>query len=175
MTAATALLYRDSGTLTSGHGTTQASAEGGTTIGRNEAGSAVLPIPATTGTAFSWDFWYYLDVTVAGSPATNFSNRTVAKSAATTGLKAWYKAVASGAYVQPTAPLAADAGTNGATPAGFTEISTTPAVYDSSSIASNTGQNGKYVQYGWGVDNSFAGGPGSYGAGNILLGYDEGP
>jgi hypothetical protein len=176
MTAATVLGYRDSGVLTSGHGTTVASAEGGVTIGRSEDGTTTVPVPTSTGTHFSWDYWYSLQVTVAGSPTTHLSNRNIQLSgAAATGLHNWYKAVNSGSYVQPTTNLGVDSGSNGATPSGYTEVTTSPAVYDSSSITSGTGQNGKYVQNGWGIDNLYVGGGGSISTSSIDLIYDEGP
>jgi hypothetical protein len=176
MTAATVLAYRDSGVLTSGHGTTVASAEGGVTIGRSEDGLTTIPVPTATGTHFSWDYWYSLQVTVAGSPTTHLSNRRTQISAGpATGLLNWFKAVNAGSYVQPTTTLAADSGSNGAMPAGYTANTTSPTVYDSSSIASGTGQNGKYTQNGWGIDFTYVGGGGSIGTSDVDLLFDEGP
>ena len=175
--AATITAFRDSGALTAGHGTTRASAEGGVTYARNEAGTTVIPIPTATGTHFSWDIWLYLWCS-AGGGSTHISAKTLQLATAiATGLHHWFQNVAAGSYVQPTGNIAADAGTNGATPAGYTEdVSASATSWDSSSVAAtNSAMASSYAQVGLGVDNLFAGGGGTASLPNLTMAYTEGP
>lgn len=150
-------------------------AETGAKMGRDdtETGTTVVPIPNVTGTNFSWYKQFALDVTGTGS--TNISNRNVALSgAASTGLFLFFKAAAS--YVQAASGnKPADSGSNGNTPAGYTLLSTSKAVYDAASVSSgSTGRNGGFCLIVMGVDNTYVGGAGSaISLPNALLYYDE--
>lgn len=174
---ATITMYRDSGVLTGGHGTTRGSAEGGYAFGRSEDGLTVIPIPTATGTHFSWETWLYLWCS-AGGGTTHISNKKVQlASAIATGLHEWFRAVAAGSYVQPAAVAAADAGANGATPGSDTEIvSASATVFESTSVAAaNSAMASEYCVAAIGVDNSFAGGGGSSALPTLNMIYDEGP
>lgn len=154
-----------------------ANAEGGVTFNLADSitSTTPVPIPTATGTNFSWIKNLVLAVTGTGTTA--ITNRTVAMgSSPSTGLKLHWKDVAVGSYAQAASgnrPTAS--GSNGATPAGYTNMTTTPAQYDNTSVAtSGTGPNGDIAVCVMGVDNLFVGGPGSATAlPNILLGYDE--
>ncbi len=150
-------------------------AETGITFSRedSQSGTTPIPIPTATGTHFAWQKNLGLNVTVAGT--TSISNRRVSLSAnPATGLLLWFKA--SNVYTDPASGNApADAGTNGATPTGYTQITTSTQVYDNASVAtSSTGRNGQFCIVTLGVDNTYTGGAGSAIAlPNILLTYDE--
>jgi hypothetical protein len=162
-----------------------ANAEGGITF--NLADSATdtttpIAIPTSTGTNFSWLKHLVLSVTGAGT--TNISNRNIYMgSSATSGLALFFDAITVASYTQAASGnRPASSGSNGATPSAgsypggsFTAMTTSPQVYDSSSVASSgTGPNGKMVVVCMGTDNTYAGGPGTAVAlPNIVLRYDE--
>jgi hypothetical protein len=140
-----------------------------------KSGTTAIAIPSTTGTNYSWYKYLGLDVTATGT--TTLTNRTVASSATlTTGLFLYWQATASASYTQPSSGnKPANSGSNGATPAGYTLMTTTPAQYDNTSVAtSGTGLNGKLAQIVFGVDNTYTAGAGSaISLGNLLIAYDE--
>jgi hypothetical protein len=141
-------------------------------------GGTPIPIPTTGGpgaTNYSWIKNLALEVTVAASPATTISNRTIRLAGgAAGGLTVHWKV---GAYAQPAVGnMPADNPTNNdAVPSGYTIATTSPATYDASSITGGTtGRNGSMIQVVFGVGFNFAGGPGSNtGLPNIIAGYDE--
>lgn len=154
-----------------------ASAEGGITFNLADSATSTTPIaiPTATGTNFSWLKNFVLAVTVAGT--TTISNRRISLSAnPSTGLLLWFQAVAVASYAQAASGnRPASSGSNGATPSGYTQITTSTTVYDSSSVASSsTGPNGKMAVCVVGVDNTYTGGPGSaISLPSIILTYDE--
>lgn len=137
--------------------------------------SAPISIPTATGTTFSWKKSVALRVTATGS--TNISNRKVYMgSSPATGLQLFWKVVAVASYTQSASGnRPADAGSNGATPSGYTLMTTTPALFDNTSVAtSSTGANGDLIEVVLGVDNTYAGGGGSSQAvPSIKMDYDE--
>ena len=157
---------------------TLANAEGGVTFNLADSitdTTTPVAIPTATGTVFSWIKNLVLAVTVAGTTA--ITNRRISQSGApATGLQLFWKAVTVASYAQAaTGNRPASSGSNGATPAGYTLMTTTPAVYDAASVAtSGTGANGGMAVCCIGVDFSFAGGPGSATAlPSIIETYDE--
>ncbi len=154
-----------------------ANAETGAKFNREDslAGTTPVPIPTATGTNFSWIKNFVLYVTTLGT--TTISNRRISMSGATaTGLQLFWEAVAVASYAQASSGnQPAASGSNGATPAGYTLMTTSLVQYDSTSVSSgSTGTNGKMAVCVLGVDNTFAGGPGSATAlPSILLTYDE--
>ncbi len=154
-----------------------ASAEGGCKFNLADSLTSTTPIaiPTATGTNFSWIKNLVIAVTVTGT--TSLSNRTVKQSTSTsTGLQLFWKAVAVGSYAQAASGnRPSSSGSNGATPAGYTLMTTTATAYDSSSVASSsTGPNGSMCVCVLGVDNTFAGGAGSaISLPDIVLSYDE--
>jgi len=134
--------------------------------------SAPVPIPTATGTNFSWLKNLALEVT--GAAATSLSNRKAAlASSPTSGLLVHFKYSAT--YAQAASGnMPAASGSNGATPAGYTQMTTTPQSYDNASASANsTGRNGGFCQVVLGVDYSYAGGGGQATLPNILISYDE--
>jgi hypothetical protein len=154
-----------------------ANAETGVTFNLADSITATTPIaiPTTTGTNFSWPKNLVTAVTVAGT--TTMSNRTVKMgSSPSTGLALFWKAVAVASYAQAASGnRPASSGSNGATPAGYTLMTTTAAQYDNTSVAtSSTGPNGSMAVCVLGVDNTYVGGAGTAIAlPNIVLSYDE--
>jgi hypothetical protein len=154
-----------------------ANAEGGVTFNLADSITATtpVPVPTSTGTNFSWIKNLVLAVT--GTGTTNITNRTVNMgSSPTTGLKLHWKDVAVASYAQSASgnrPTAS--GSNGATPAGYTNMTTSPAQYDNTSVAtSGTGPNGDMCVTVMGVGNDYVSGAGSAIAlPNIVLSYDE--
>lgn len=155
-----------------------ANAEGGITWDLADSATDTttpIAVPTTTGTVFSWIKNLVLYVTATGT--TTISNRRVSMSgAASTGLALFWEAVTVGSYAQAASgnrPTAS--GSNGATPSGFTAMTTTATVYDSASVASSsTGTNGKMAVCVFGVDNTYTGGPGTaIAVPSIILTYDE--
>lgn len=154
-----------------------ANAEGGIKFNREDTatGTTPVPVPTSTGTNYSWIKNLVLAVTATGT--TNISNRNIYMgSSPSTGLKLHWKAVAVASYAQAASgnqPTAS--GSNGATPAGYTNMTTSAAQYDNASVAtSSTGPNGGMAVCAMGVDNSYVGGPGSaISLPNIILQYDE--
>lgn len=134
-----------------------------------------IPVPTATGTVFSYIKNLVLAVTVGGT--TTISNRNIYMSGATaTGLALFWEAVAVASYAQASSGnRPAASGSNGATPAGFTAMTTSAAVYDSAAVASSgTGPNGKMAVVALGVDHTYVGGAGTAIAlPAINLQYDE--
>lgn len=159
----------------SGAGPTLANAETGAKYNREEslAGATTpVPVPTATGTAFSWGKVFCLEVTTADT--TSISNKRHRISAApTTGLALWFKDDGA-TYTRVTAAAAADAGTNGATPAGYTAAPTSDTVYDAASVTAALGRVSDYLTYALGVSNNYAGGAGAAVAlPSLILTYDE--
>ena len=166
------------GQIGTGSSVSWANAEGG--IKWNLADSATdtttpIAIPTATGTNFSWIKNLVLAVTVTGT--TTISNRRIALSGSpSTGLNLWFKAVAVASYAQATSGnRPSSSGSNGATPTGYTQITTSNTVYDSSSVSSgSTGPNGSMAVCVIGCDNLYTGGAGTnVSTPSILLVYDE--
>ncbi len=155
-----------------------ASAEGGMKWNLSDSAtdtSTPIQIPTATGTNYSWIKNLVLYVTAAGT--TTISNRRVSlASSPSTGLAVHWKQVAVASYAQAASGnRPASSGSNGATPAGYTAMTTTPAVYDNTSVAtSSTGPNGDMAVMVLGVDSTYAGGPGSaISLPTIVFTYDE--
>lgn len=155
-----------------------ANAEGG--ISFNLADSLTdtttpIAIPTSTGTNFSWIKNLVLAVT--GTGTTNMTNRTVKMSgSATTGLALWWKDLAVASYAQAASGnRPASSGSNGATPTGYTSMTTTAQQWDNTSHSTgSTGPNGDMCVVVAGVDFTYAGGAGSSTAlPSIILSYDE--
>jgi len=134
-----------------------------------------ISVPTATGTVFSWLKNLALAVTSTGTTA--MTNRRVAMSGALpTGLSLWFKDVAQASYAQAASgnrPTAS--GSNGATPSGYTAVTTSNQQWDNTSHAtSGSGPNGDMCVMVMGVDNTYTGGAGNaVSLGNILLTYDE--
>ena len=145
----------------------------------NQSSSTGIPIPSSTGTKYSYLKYLLLDVT--GTSSTSITNRRISwASGPSTGLTGFFKDQPTYTQNNGTQGTAAgnyptDAGSNGATPTGYTAMSTTPQVWDNTSVSTgSTGRNGDYCQTCLGVDSTFAGGPGAASLPNITLTYDEG-
>lgn len=154
-----------------------ANVEGGCKFNLADSATSTTPIaiPTATGTVFSWIKNLALAVTATGTTA--ITNRTIYQSTTTsTGLKLFWKQVAVASYAQAASGTRpSSSGSNGATPAGYTLMSTTPAQYDNTSVATtSTGINGDMAVCVLGVDNLFVGGPGNATTlPSIIIGYDE--
>lgn len=165
------------GQIGTGASVSWANAEGGIKFNLEDtiSGTTPIAIPTATGTNFSWLKNLVLSVTVAGT--TNITNRTVKMSgAASTGLALFWKAVAVASYAQAASgnrPTAS--GSNGATPAGYTSMTTSAVQYDNTSVAtSGTGPNGSMAVCVMACDNLYVGGAGSaITLPSITLSYDE--
>ena len=162
--------------IATGAGPTLATAETGAKYNREDtlAGTASpIPRPVATGTAFSYRKTFCLDVTATSD--TTITNRKIhIASTPTTGLAMWYIDLAD-TYTQATGNADTDAGTNGATPTGYTSMPTSATLFDSGSdSAGATGRSGDYVGVALGVSNNYAGGAGSAIAlPTMTLTYDE--
>lgn len=159
-----------------GASVTWANAEGGVKWNLDDSISGTTPvaIPTATGTVFSW--LKNLGLYVTATSTTSITNRTVKTSASLpTGLALFWKTVAVGSYVQASSGnRPASSGSNGATPAGYTLMSTTAAQYDNTSVAtSSTGPNGSMCVIVGAADNTYTGGAGVISLGNVILSYDE--
>lgn len=160
-----------------GASVTWANAETGLKFNKEDtlAGTTPIAIPNATGTNYSWIKSTALAVTTAGTTA--ITNRRISLSTTTaTGLQAFWKAVAVGSYAQAAVGnLPAASGSNGATPAGYTLMSTTATLYDNTSVSTaSTGPTGSMAVLVVGVDNTFVGGAGSATAlPSIIITYDE--
>lgn len=170
-----ATLRADIGT---GGSVSWASAEGG--IKWNRADSATdtttpIPVPTATGTNYSWIKNLSLDVT--GTGTTNISNfRIQMATSPATGLTFDFKAVAVASYAQAAVGnMPAAAGTNGAVPSGYTAMTTSAQQWESGSFSTaSTGVKGQMVVCVIGLDNTYAGGPGTNNASpSLTLTYDE--
>jgi hypothetical protein len=154
-----------------------ANAETGAKFSREDtlAGTTPIPIPTATGENYSWIKHFSLAVTGAGT--TNISNRNIYQSgAASTGLYLYFVAQAVASYVQASSgTMPAGVGTNNTTPATYTLMTTSPQLYDNTSVASSgTGPNGSMANCVLGVDHLFVGGPGNATAlPSLILQYDE--
>jgi hypothetical protein len=165
------------GQIGTGSSVSWANAETGAKFNREDtlAGTTPIPIPTATGENYSWIKNFVLAVTVAGT--TNISNRNIYMSGATaTGLYIYFKAVAVASYAQSAVGnMPAGVGTNNTTPATYTLMTTSPQLYDNTSVASSgTGPNGSMAVCDLGVDHLFVGGPGNATAlPSLILQYDE--
>lgn len=154
-----------------------ANAEGGVTFNLADNITATTPIsiPTATGTNFSWI--KNLALAVTGTGTTNMTNRTVKMgSSPSTGLALWWKDVAQASYAQAASGnRPASSGSNGATPAGYTSMTTSAQQWDNTSHAtSGTGPNGDMVVCVMSVDFTYTGGAGSaVSLPSIILSYDE--
>lgn len=155
-----------------------ANAEGGVTFNLADSitdTTTPISVPTSTGTVFSWIKNLVLAVTSAGT--TTISNRNIYQSGnPSTGLALFWEAVAVASYAQAASGnRPASSGSNGATPAGYTAMTNSAAVYDSSSVASSgTGPNGKMAVVVLACDHTYAGGAGTaISLPNILFQYDE--
>lgn len=164
--------------LGTGSSVSYANAEGGITF--NLADSATdtttpISIPTSTGTVFSWIKNLVLAVTGTGTTA--ITNRRVNQSGSTsTGLALFWKDVATASYAQAASGnRPTSSGSNGATPSGYTAMTTSPAQWDNTShVTSGSGANGDLCVVVLGVDNTYSGGPGSaISLPSIVLTYDE--
>lgn len=137
--------------------------------------STPIAVPTATGTNFSWIKNFAIAVTVTGT--TSMTNRTIKMgSSPSTGLALFWKDVAQASYAQAASgnrPTAS--GSNGATPSGYTAMTTSTQQWDNTSHAtSSTGPNGDMVVCVLGVDNTYVGGAGNAIAlPNIVVSYDE--
>jgi hypothetical protein len=154
-----------------------ANAEGGVTFNLADSITSTTPIaiPTATGTNFSWIKNLAIAVTVTGTTA--MTNRTIKTSGSlSTGLQLFWKAVAVASYAQAASGnRPSSSGSNGATPASYTLMTTTATQYDNTSVAtSSTGPSGSMAVCVLGVDNSYVGGAGNaISLGNIIVAYDE--
>lgn len=153
-------------------------AENGVKFNRDDSilGIPPIPIPTTTGTNYSWIKSFALVVT--GTSSTNISNRRIALNGApTAGINLFFKQVAVSSYAQAgTGSKPADSGTNGATPAGYTLMTTSNQYWDINDPLStgSTGPNGPLCVVVLGVDFTYAGGAGqSINIPTLNFVYDE--
>src|SRR5882672_12381978 len=122
-----------------------ANVETGCTFNLADSATSTTPvaIPTATGTNFSWLKNLVIAVTVTGTTA--ITNRTVKMgSSPSTGLALFWKDVAVASYVQAaTGNRPTASGSNGATPAGYTAMTTSAVQYDNTShVTSASGPNG---------------------------------
>lgn len=155
-----------------------ASAEGGICFDLADSATDTttpISVPTSTGTVFSWIKNLVLAVTVTGT--TNISNRNIFMSGSpSTGLALFWQAVAVASYAQAASGnRPASSGSNGATPAGYTAMTTSAVQYDNTSVAtSGTGPNGKMAVVVLGVSGNYVGGAGTAIAlPSIEIQYDE--
>lgn len=166
------------GQIGTGSSVSWANAEGGITFDLADSATDIttpIQIPTATGTNFSWIKSLVLSVTATGTTA--ITNRRISQSTSpATGLALYWKDVAVASYAQAASGnRPAASGSNGATPSGYTAMTGSAVQYDNTSHAtSSTGPNGDMAVVVLGVDNTFAGGPGSATAlPSIILTYDE--
>lgn len=155
-----------------------ASAEGGIVFQLADSATATtppIPIPTSTGENFSWIKNLVLSVTATGT--TTISNRSVYYSGSiSTGLALFWEAVAVASYAQASSGnQPAASGSNGATPSGYTAMTSSAVVYDSTGVSSgSTGPNGKMAVVVLGVSGNYSGGAGSsISLPSIILQYNE--
>ncbi len=172
MGAATVAVYGGTGSSV-----TWANVESATKFNLNDDYTSTTPIqiPTSTGTNYSWIKNTVLYVSATGTTA--ITNRTVKMgSSPATGLKLHFKQVAVASYAQAASGnRPSSSGSNGATPSGYTAMTTSAQQYDNTSVAtSSTGPNGDMCVLVAGLDNAYAGGPGNANAvPNIVYSYDE--
>jgi hypothetical protein len=164
--------------LGTGASVSYANAEGGIVFNLADSGSDTttpIAVPTATGTVFSWIKNLVLNVTATGTTA--MTNRTIKMgSSPSTGLGLFFKDVAQASYAQAASGnRPASSGSNGATPAGYTAMTTSAQQWDNTShVTSSTGANGDLVVVVLSVDNSYVGGPGtSIALPSIIMAYDE--
>lgn len=153
------------------------SVESGFTLSRSDAkapgsGTSPVPVPSSAGTNYSWIQLWALEVT--GTDSTSISNRTIRlASSLATGLYLWFKQQTT--YQQPASGnKPTDSGSDAATPAGYTLLTTSPQTYDSGSdSAGSTGRSGDFAEVVGGVDSSYTGGAGQGSYPDVIIGYDE--
>lgn len=155
------------------------SAELGMVMGKSDAldaSAAPVTIPSSTGTNFSW--FKNLGLECTGNAGNTISNRRIHY---TEGIPVnlpsgmFYYWLASASYSQSAAPDT-DAGTDGATPSGYTDMTDTAVQYDAADDAAavDGAVNGDYLRFAIGIDSTYAGGPGSGISGpDIRITYDE--
>jgi hypothetical protein len=159
-----------------------ASAEGGATFNLADSltdTTTPISVPTATGTVFSWIKNFALHVTGTGSTA--ITNRNVYTDIALrTGLKLHFKDVAVASYVQAASGnRPSSSGSDGATPATYTAVTTSAQLYDNTSVSTgSTGVNGDMCVMVLGVDSTYSAGAGTAitlgsSATNIKLQYDE--
>ena len=155
-----------------------ANAEGGITFDLADSATDTttpISVPTSTGTVFSWIKNLAIAVTVTGT--TTINNRTVKMgSSPSTGLALFWKDVAQASYAQAASGnRPSSSGSNGATPTGYTSMTTSAVQWDNtSSSTGTTGPKGDMVVVVLGVDNTYVGGAGTAIAlPNIVLQYDE--
>lgn len=163
--------------IATGASPSYANAETGAKWNREDslAGTTPVPIPTVTGTNFSWIKNFALVVT--GTGTTTMSNRRVNYSGSpATGLGLFFKDVAVASYAQAASGnKPTDSGSNGATPAGYTAMSSSTQLWDNTSVSTgSTGVNGDLCVCVLGVDHTYSGGPGSaQAAPSLVFSYDE--
>lgn len=162
--------------------TTGAAAETGATFSWEDtlAGTTgAIPIPTSTGTAFSWYKNLALDVTSTGTTA--ITNRSVYQSTAPpTGLAIYWKSTTVAGYAQAssaTRPITTTSGDAAApTTGGWTAFTTSAAIYHAASVGTSSGVNGDLCEIVLGVSSTgtYSGGPGStMPVTTIYFQYDE--
>jgi hypothetical protein len=157
-------------------GPTLGTAETGIKYNREEtvAGTTPIPRPTATGTAFSWSKPFRLEIIATDTTSISNFRLNYTGSAPATGLALWYRDDVT-TYQRGNALAAADTGTNGATPAGYSSMTTSPYTYDAGSYSTSTpGGKGDYFSTALGVSNNYAGGAGSAIAlPDLVVTYDE--
>lgn len=155
-----------------------ANAEGGASFNLADSltdTTTPVAIPSSPGTNFSWIKNFSLAVT--GTGTTHITNRRISLSGSTaSGIQLFWKDVAVASYAQAASGnKPSNSGSNGATPAGYTLMTTSPAQWDNTSVAtSGSGPNGDMVVVVAGVDNTYAGGAGaSTSLPSLTINYDE--
>src|SRR5260221_3116261 len=138
-------------------------------------GKTQTPVPRGRGTNFCGKKTLVLAVTSPGK--TKIPNRRISMSVTPpTGIQLFWKAVAVASYAQAASGnKPTDSGSNGATPAGYTLMTTSLALYDNTSVATSaTGPNGSMVVVVCGIDRTYVGGAGNaIMLPNPIISYDE--
>lgn len=161
----------------SGAGPTLATAETGIKYNQEEtlAGtSAPIPRPTATGTEFSWPKVFRLEVTASDSTTGSNFRVSYSGSAPATGLALWWKDDGA-SYTQVSAEADSPTGSNGSTPTGYNDLTSSTEVYDATGASfGTTGGKGDYFRVALGVSNNYSGGAGSAIAlPSLVLTYDE--
>lgn len=165
--------------VNTGSGPTTSNAENGIGFGLADAvdaGSSPLTTPNAPGTAYSFYKTLHLQVT-GGGGSTSLSDRKIRfASDPATGLYGFFTD-GGNTYTQATGDNkpADNTTTDGATPSGYTALSTTFQTWHAASVAATNDQrNGNYVLVVVGVSSNYAGGAGSAIAlPNLELQYTE--
>jgi hypothetical protein len=139
-------------------------AESGFKMNKADSISGTTPVskPTATGTNFTYVKQLALEVTGTGS--TTIGTLQVKRgSAPSTGLELHF--LGSATYLDQTGGTGAgsDSGSNGASPSGYTAMTTSYQTYDATTGIStgSTGRKGNFCRVVCGVDNTYAGGAGS--------------